>query len=252
MWRWVAVFVGVLAVASATPSALAGSLVLTHLRGGVYVVEDDFYAKENSVVYVGPESVTVIGATHTPATAELLAAAIRKITSKPISEVVNTNYHPDRAGGNGYFREMGVQIVARRQTYDLMLDHWDDMVNSVRRNFRDYPQLPLVLPDRTFPNDFELQNGRVRAIYLGPSHSADGIFVYFPKEHVLYGNCILKEQLGSLATADVQEYPRTLRKLQQLKLGYTTIIAGHWSPVHGPELVDKYLQLLEANARKSP
>jgi len=49
--------------------------------------------------------VTVIGATWTPETAEILATEIRKITPKPVSNVVNTNYHPDRAGGNGFLLE---------------------------------------------------------------------------------------------------------------------------------------------------
>ena len=43
--------------------------------------------------------------------------------------------------------------------------------------------------------------------------------------------------------------PRT--ELKKLNLGYTTIIAGHWSPIHGPELVDQYLQLLALNQTQS-
>ena len=74
---------------------------------------------------------------------------------------------------------------------------------------------------------------------------ADGIFIYFPEEKVLYGGCILKEQLGNMTFADRAEYPRTLRKLQELKLPIEKIIAGHWSPVHGPELIGRYLELLE-------
>ena len=35
-------------------------------------------------------------------------------------------------------------------------------------------------------------------------------------------------------------------ELKQLNLGFTTIVAGHWSPIHGPELIDQYLQLLAA------
>jgi metallo-beta-lactamase class B len=84
----------------------------------------------------------------------------------------------------------------------------------------------------------------MEAIYLGASHTPDGIFVFFPKEKVLYGNCILKEQLGNLDFADLTEYPKTLQKLKQLNLGFTTIVAGHWSPIHGPELIDQYLALL--------
>ena len=104
-------------------------------------------------------------------------------------------------------------------------------------------RLPLVPPDTTFSG--ELQGGKVKAIYLGPSHTPDGIFVYFSEEKALYGNCILKEQLGNLEFADRVEYPKALQKLKQLNLGFTTIVAGHWSPIHGPELIDQYLQLLD-------
>lgn len=234
-----------------TPLALAESpkVVLTPLRGHIYVAEDYFYSKENSVVYFGDSSVTVIGATWTPETAKLLVNEINKITSKPISEVIDTNYHPDRAGGNAYFRSIGAKIVSTKMTSDLLTQHWDEMVCYVQKGFPNYPTLPLVAPDKTFAGDFELQNGGVKAIYLGPAHMPDGIFVFFPKEKVLYGNCILKEQLGNLDFADLTEYPKTLEKLKQLNLGFTTIIAGHWSAIHGPELIDQYLQLLAAKSR---
>jgi len=219
-------------------------VVLTPLRGGVYVAEDYFYSKENSVVYVGDSSVSVIGATWTPETAKLLANEIRKVTQKPITEVIDTNYHPDRAGGNAYFKSTGAKIVSTKMTNDLLKAHWDEMVRYVQKGVPSYPTLPVVPADQTFPGDFQLQSGGVKAIYLGPSHTPDGIFVFFPKEKVLYGNCILKEQLGNLDFADLTEYPKTLQKLKQLNLGFTTIVAGHWSPIHGPELIDQYLALL--------
>jgi len=50
------------------------------------VVEDYFYARENSLVYIGRDHVTVIGATWTPQTAERVIAAVAKITPLPITE----------------------------------------------------------------------------------------------------------------------------------------------------------------------
>ena len=223
-------------------------LSLTHFNGPIYIVEDNYYAKENSVVYVGRESVTVIGATWTPETAERLASEIRKITDKPIAEVVNTNYHPDRAGGNAYWKRISVRIVSTRMTYERLERDWDSAVDWMRGEVPDYPALPLILPTQVYPGDFTLQDGKIRAFYLGPSHTPDGLFVYFPDEKVLYGGCILKEQLGNLEFADRAEYPNTLRKLQRLNLGIETIIAGHSSPVHGPDLIDQYLELLRKNS----
>jgi metallo-beta-lactamase class B len=237
-------------VLGASPAATsAPALRLEHLRGNLYLAEDFFYVKENSLVYVGDESVTVIGATWTPETARLLAGEIRKVTPKPIREVIDTDSHLDRAGGNAYFKSIGAVVVSTRMTSELLTRHWDEMVEAVRKDFADYPDLPPALPDQVHPGDFQLQAGRVRAFYLGPSHTPDGIFVYFPEEKVLYGNCILKEHLGNLASANLSEYPSTLRKLKQLDLGFTTVIAGHWSAVHGPDLVDHYLRLLEGERK---
>jgi metallo-beta-lactamase class B len=47
-----------------------------------------------------------------------------------------------------------------------------------------------------------------------------------------------------MAKADVDEYPKTLRKLQDLRLDIRMIVSGHWSAVHGPDLIDRYLDLL--------
>ena len=233
-------------VSGASAGATQPEITLSHLRGSVYVYEEKYpLSDENGAVYVGRKFVTVIGATFTPESGRLLAAEIAKVTSKPIGEVVDTNDNLDRAGGNAYFRSIGAHIVATQLTRDLLKRDWAQMVASARARLPDYPGGPVVLPDETYAGDFDLQDGRIKGFYLGPSHAPDDIFIYFPEEKVLYGGCILKEQLGNLALANLDEYPRTLRKLKALNLGYTTIIAGHWSPIHGPELVDRYLHLLE-------
>lgn len=240
--------IALVAALAAVPGGAGPIVTLRHLEGAVYVAEDSAYAKENSLVYVGTEGVTVIGATWTPETARLLHAEIAAITDKPVLDVVNTNYHPDRAGGNGYWKEVGARIVATNRTSDRMERDWAKVMAWTRDAISNFPELPLVLPTKTFAGDFELQDGGVRAFYLGPSHTPDGIFVYFPAESVLYGGCILKEQLGNLAFADLAEYPKTLRKLLDRKLPIRTIVAGHGSPVHGPDLIERYLALLAGAA----
>ena len=53
------------------------------------------------------------------------------------------------------------------------MKHWDEMVRYVQKVAPSYPTLPLVLPDKTFAGDFELQGGGVKAIYLDPSHARE-------------------------------------------------------------------------------
>jgi metallo-beta-lactamase class B len=232
---------------SASVSSESPRLVLTRLTERLYISEDYYYVKENSVAYVGDSYVTVIGATWTPQMARLLADEIAKITPKPIREVVDTNHDLDRVGGNAYFKSIGTRIVSIKMTRDLLKQEGERSVELTRHFFPDYPKIDIVLPDQIFASDFSLQENSILGIYLGPSHKSDDIFVYFPKEKVLYGGCVLKEQLGNTDGADLIEYPKTLRKLKQLGLDIATIVAGHYSPVHGPELIDQYLRLLAQN-----
>lgn len=227
------------------PGVSAAEVLLKQVSGPVYVVEDNYYVKENSMVYFGENGVTVVGATWTPDTARELHKQIKKVSNKPILEVINTNYHTDRAGGNSYWKSIGAKVVSTQQTWELMKSDWRDVVDFTRKGLPDYPNLPLVLPDDVYKGDFTLQDGKVRAFYAGEAHTPDGIFVYFPDEKVLYGNCILKEKLGNLSFANITEYPKTLLRLKDMKLPIKTVVAGHDSPIHGPELIDHYHSLLQ-------
>ncbi|WP_050540509.1 YEM family subclass B2 metallo-beta-lactamase, partial [Yersinia mollaretii] len=229
-----------------TQGAYASKIALVKLSDNLYVVEDDYYYRENSMVYIGKDYITVIGATWTPDTAKELDAQIKKISKKPIAEVINTNYHTDRAGGNLYWKSIGAELISTKMTYNLMEKHWQDILETTRKGYDGFPDIPLVLPTKTFDNNFELQNGEIKAIYTGESHTPDGIFVYFPKEKTLYGNCIIKEKLGNLASANIKEYPKTLQKLKNLNLDIKTVVGGHDSPIHGSELIDSYKKLIEA------
>ena len=93
-------------------------------------------------------------------------------------------------------------------TYDLMKKDWDNTVEFTKKSIADYPRLPLVLPNKILPNNFELQNGKIKSNLPRPFSHGRWYFIYFPKEEVLYGNCILKEKLGNLSYADIKEYPK--------------------------------------------
>lgn len=221
------------------------------LKGSLYIAEDSHYAKTNYVVYVGAKSVTVVGGGWSPETAELLAREIRKIADKPIENVIIPDHDPEYAGGIAYWKRIGAKVVATETTERALKTEWPKATEFARKHFPTYPNVPLELPTNIYQKDFDLENGDIRAFYLGPSHNADDIFVYFPKEKVLYAGSILKEQLGNLASANLTEYPRTLDKLQELHLKIDNVISGHWSPVHGPELIDQYRSMLKDYSQKA-
>ena len=153
-----------------------------------------FLFKENSVVYVGDRSITVVGATWTPETAKLLAMEIGKITPKPITEVIDTNYTRIALAGTPTSKASG---GADR------IDE-DDARSAGTALGRDDPlraesnselsSLPVVLPDQTFAGDFELQGrpGKRPSILVRLTRRTAFLFI-FPRKKRSYGNCILKE-----------------------------------------------------------
>lgn len=229
---------------TAPAAADTPQISLSWLTGRVYLVEDPHFASTNSVVYVGTKYVTVVGATWTPDTAKELAARVRELTALPIKEVVDTSPDPEWSGGNAYWQSIGSDVVASQVTCDALSRTWSATVKDIQTSQAGYPSLPLAAPTRCYPDRFDLQGGKVQVFYLGPSHTAADVFVYFPEEEVLDAGSILKPFLGNMAKANVAEYPKTLRKLHELHLNIRMIISGHWSAVHGPDLVDRYLDML--------
>ena len=219
------------------------------LSDSLFVAEDSHYAKTNYAVYIGKASVTVVGAGWSPETAELLAQEIKKLTNKPIGDVIVPDHDPEYAGGSAYWKRIGANIVSTKLTEETLEKDWAKAGDFTRKYFPTYPTLPLVPPTKTYEADFTLENGDIRGFYLGPSHNVDDIFVYFPKQKVLYAGSILKERLGNLAFANLEEYPKTLEKLRQLHLEIDKIISGHWSAVHGPGLTDEYLAMLKKHSK---
>ncbi|MBV9007855.1 MAG: subclass B2 metallo-beta-lactamase [Verrucomicrobia bacterium] len=220
------------------------------LTGSIYLAEDSHYAATNYVLYIDSDSVTLVGAGWSPQTAALMAQEIRKITDKPVKDVILPDHDPEYAGGVAYWKSIGANVMSTELTEQTLKSDWEKTIDFTRKYLTSYPNLPLSLPTKTFQNHFELENGSLRAFYLGPSHNVDDIFVYFPRESVLYAGSILKEHLGNLAFSDIDEYPKTLQKLKELHLKIDKIVSGHWSPVHGVELIDQYLAMLREHSQQ--
>lgn len=74
----------------------------------------------NSVFIVNDDDVVVVDTNVTPSSARASIAALRKITKKPVSHVINTHWHDDHIIGNQVYRDEfpGVQFVGQANTRD--------------------------------------------------------------------------------------------------------------------------------------
>jgi metallo-beta-lactamase class B len=139
-----------------------------------------------------------------------------------VSMCIATHWHSDRTEGLAYYRQKGIK------TYTTVLtDELSRKNNKKRAEF-------LMTKDTVFISgtySFEVY-------YPGEGHTADNIIIWFNKEKILYGGCLIKgadaENLGYLGDANVREYEYTLKRVQQKCPGPKYIIISHsdWNNIN--------------------
>jgi glyoxylase-like metal-dependent hydrolase (beta-lactamase superfamily II) len=77
-----------------------------------------FWFDCNSVFVVNDRDVVVVDTNVSPSSARATLAALRRITDKPVSHVVNTHWHDDHIAGNQVYRDAfpGVRFVGHVRT----------------------------------------------------------------------------------------------------------------------------------------
>ena len=148
-----------------------------------YTAEGD----PNTGVIIGDDGCMIIDATATPVAAQGVIAKIREITDKPIKYVVLTHYHAVRVlGASGYKSEGLEQIIASRDTYDLIVERgqqdMDSEIGRFPRLFQAVESVPgLTWPTITFEGEMTLWLGKPpasvhRAFWLRRSELLRGAF----------------------------------------------------------------------------
>lgn len=141
---------------------------------------------------------------------------------KSVTLCIATHWHSDRTDGLDYYKQNGIK------TYTTLLT---DMLS--KKNNKKRAEL-LMTKDTIFnvgQYSFELY-------YPGEAHTADNIIVWFNKEKILYGGCLIKgadaEDLGYLGDANVLEYETTLKKVQKKYPDPRFIIISHsdWNNIN--------------------
>jgi glyoxylase-like metal-dependent hydrolase (beta-lactamase superfamily II) len=87
----------------------ANNFEIQKLAEGVYaVIRKDLpglMVDANNVLIINDDDVVVVDSNGAPSITKEVVAALRKLTSKPVSYVVNTHYHDDHIRGNQVYRE---------------------------------------------------------------------------------------------------------------------------------------------------
>jgi len=158
-------------------------LKVTHVAGSVYMLEGADAG--NIGAFVGEDGIVLVDDQYAPL-AEKVQAALKSISDKPVRFVINTHYHDDHTGANGYFQKQAPIIAHDNVRKRLESGGVAGNGSSVR--FDAKPQPKEALPILTFDHDITVHlNGEdIRALYFPAGHTDGDSIVFFPRSNVVH------------------------------------------------------------------
>ena len=231
-----------------------------HVAGGAWFVQGEAAlgssANRNFISNAGfivtPAGVVVIDALGSPALAEELLAAIRKITPLPVRYVIVTHYHADHIYGLQVFKDLGATIIAHSEGREyLNSDTARLRLAASRAELAPWidEHTRLVPADRWLDADTVLEVGdeRLQIRHVGPAHSPEDLVVYAEKSRVLFaGDVVFRGRIPFVGQADSRGWISALTGL--IALQPADIVPGHGAlstqPIPDLQLTRDYLEFL--------
>ncbi len=200
------------------------SLKIAHLTGDFYIFTTFNIYKGNRIPANGMYLVTNNGVVmfDTPwdtTQFQPLLDSIKVKHNKNVILCIATHFHEDRTGGLEYYRQQGIKTYTTKQT--------DELSKSSRKKRAEF----LIDKDSIFT----MGQYSFQTYFPGQGHTADNIVIWFEKEKILYGGCLIKsvedDDLGYLADANVKAYATTVNNVLKKCKKTKFVIPGHsgWS-----------------------
>ena len=209
---------------------------LTKVKDNLYVIASSALGPEftggNTGVFVTESGVIVVD-TKLSGYGPTILERIKKVTSKPVTMIINTHTHGDHTGSNEAFPAT-VDIVAHENTKANMAKM--DAFKGDKEKF---------LPKKTYKDKLSVGSGkdRIDLYYFGAGHTNGDAWVVYPSLRVLQtGDMFAWRDAPTIDRnngGSAVEYPKTLSKAIAGIKDVDTVIPGH-SPVTTPKDLQEY------------
>jgi metallo-beta-lactamase class B len=195
-------------------------LKISHLSGDFYVYTTYNLYQGNRVSANGMYLVTKTGAVmfdspwDTTQFQPLLDSILARHNQKVIF-CIATHFHDDKTAGLEYYSQQGIKTYTSRQTDELSRKRGKKRAEN------------LLNKDSVFT----LGGYSFQTFFPGQGHAPDNIVIWFEKQKILYGGCLIKSvedtDLGYLGDANIKEYAGTLKNIIQRFKKPKYVIIGH-------------------------
>jgi len=225
MRRGAALLVAITLIPLAAASRGQDLPTLTPVADGVYVYvaphgeasAANLGAVGNAGVVVGAETVAVIDTGGSLQFGERLLAAIRRITDRPISHVINTHVHPDHTLGNAAFATGGVHFLGHHKLPRAMAARTPFYLQSFARLVGPgFAGSRAVAPDRTVTGTLAIDLGDRRLLLTAhpTAHTDNDLTVYDPRTGTLFAGDLLFMQRLPVVDGSLKGWLAVLRGLR--------------------------------------
>ena len=195
----------------------------------VFALHYEFIDQQIGVI-LGGSDVLVVDSRSTASQAREIAADVARLTSDPVSIVVNTHFHWDHTWGNRALRP--ATIWGHVRTAERMRDDQAELVEWLSESYPDlateFRSMEIDPPERTFADRTTIRVGdrAVELAFHGRGHTDSDISIHVPDANVLFaGDLIENGAPPSFGQGYPMEWAATVEQL--LPLGTGAVVPGH-------------------------
>ena len=179
---------------------------------------------------VTPKGVILIDSGASRLGAEKIAAAIGKVTDKPVRWVINTGSQDHRWLGNDYFAGKGAEVTALAGTAATQAEFAAQHMDAMKRflGVRMQGTKPLSAPKTLAGDSATLQlGGETLVVTYTDAHFPGDAWVWLPKRGVMFsGDLVFVDRLlGVLPWSSVKNGQKAFHEMAALKPAH--IVPGH-------------------------
>ena len=140
-------------------------------------------AGANVVAVTGPDGALLVDGGLEARSAELVKLALAQTSTKRVSTLINTHWHPEQTGSNLRLGKAGARIIAHENT-KLWLGYANPLPTSPDVKYGPLPAKGL--PNETTYDSGQIDFGqKVEYHYLLQAHTDGDLYVFFPDANVL-------------------------------------------------------------------